>query len=162
MGPLSLFTIIVVWSQVSWIYFDMCSIDIKSFSHFILPGRLEFLLEAQQAYADYMFLNTPGVLAITAGLDAEDPNLLHDFQVFSSFQVFRDHADMDNPIVRKLLLDWINFDNYDASVPFYGEVWVEEEHLEEARIMTEEIGGAEFTFYPIDNVQGRVDLNNWE
>ena len=138
------------------------SIDIKNFSHFILPGRLEFLLEAQQAYADYMFLNTPGVLAITAGLDAEDPNLLHDFQVFSSFQVFRDHADMDNPIVRKLLLDWINFDNYDASVPFYGEVWVEEEHLEEARMMTEEIGGAEFTFYPIDNVQGRVDLNNWE
>ena len=128
----------------------------------ILPGRLEFLLEAQQAYADYMYLNTPGVLAITAGLDEEDPDLLHDFQVFSSFQVFRDHADMENPIVRKLLMDWINFDNYDASTPFYGEVWVEEEHIEEARLMTQEIGGAEFTFYPVDKIQGRVDLNNWE
>ena len=106
------------------------------------PGRLEFLLEAQQAYADYMYLNTPGVLAITAGLDELDPNLLHDFQVFSSFQVFRDHADMENPIIRKLLFDWINFDNYDASTPFYGEVWVEEEHIEEARMMTQEIGEA--------------------
>ena len=93
---------------------------------------------------------------------AETQIIIFLIRVFSSFQVFRDHADMDNPIVRKLLLDWINFDNYDASVPFYGEVWVEEEHLEEARMMTEEIGGAEFTFYPIDNVQGRVDLNNWE
>ena len=128
----------------------------------IPPGRLEFLLEAQQAYADYMYLNTPGVLAITAGLDELDPNLLHDFQVFSSFQVFRDHADMENPIIRKLLFDWINFDNYDASTPFYGEVWVEEEHIEEARMMTQEIGGAEFTFYPVDAIQGRVDLNNWE
>ena len=47
----------------------------------VLPGRMDFLLEAQQAYADYMYLNTPGVLAITAGLDEHDPNLLHDFQV---------------------------------------------------------------------------------
>ena len=89
-------------------------------------------------------------------------NLTDDLQVFSSFQVFRDHADMDNPIVKKLLFDWINFDNYDASTPFYGEVWVEEEHMEEARMMTQEIGGAEFTFYPVDKIQGRVNLNNWE
>ena len=127
-----------------------------------LPGRLEFLLEAQQAYADYMYLNTPGVLAITAGLDEEDPDLLHDFQVFSSFQVFRDHADMENPIVRKLLMDWINFDNYDASQPFYGVVWALGEQVETVEKMTRELGGARFTVYPIQEVQGSVDLNNWE
>ena len=36
-----------------------------------------------------MYQNTPGVLAITAGLDAEDSLLLHDLQVFSSFEVPR-------------------------------------------------------------------------
>merc|ERR1739842_270687 len=80
----------------------------------------------------------------------------------TSTRTIRDHADMENPIIRKLLFDWINFDNDDASTPFYGEVWVEEEHIEEARMMTQEIGGAEFTFYPVDAIQGRVDLNNWE
>ena len=88
---------------------------------------------------------------------------IHSYQNFHECHtLFRDHADMENPIIRKLLFDWINFDNYDASTPFYGEVWVEEEHIEEARMMTQEIGGAEFTFYPVDAIQGRVDLNNWE
>ena len=75
-----------------------------------------------KAYADYMYDNVPGVLALTAGQDTEDPLLLHDLQVFSNFQVFRDHADINNPVVKKLLFDWINFDNYDAEVPFTGEV----------------------------------------
>ena len=28
--------------------------------------------------------------------------------------------------------------------------------------MTRELGGAQFTVYPIEDIQGRVDLNNWE
>ena len=109
-----------------------------------------------------MYIPTRKVHIVHCSLEEHNSDFLHDFQVFSSFQVFRDHADIDNPIVKKLLFDWINFDNYDASTPFYGEVWVEEEHIEEARMMTQEIGGAEFTFYPVDAIQGRVDLNNWE
>ena len=69
-----------------------------------------------------MYDNVAGVLALTAGVDTEDPLLLHDFQVFSNFQIFRDHADISNPVVKKLLFDWINFDNYDAKTPFNGEV----------------------------------------
>ena len=42
------------------------------------------------------------------------------------------------------------------------QVWVAMEHLEQARQMTQEIGGAQFTFYPIEEIQGSVDLNNWE
>ena len=37
-----------------------------------------------------------------------------------------------------------------------------EANIAQARRMTEEIGGAQFTFLPIEQIQGRVDRNNWE
>ena len=86
----------------------------------VLPGKMAALLEAQQAFADDMYKNVPGVIAITAGVDEQDPLLLHDFQAFASMEVFLGHVDMTNPDVREKFTNWINFDLYDGSEPFHG------------------------------------------
>ena len=44
------------------------------------------MLAAMQSYAAYMRDNVPGVMAITAGVDAKDPNLVHDLQ--GSFLIY--------------------------------------------------------------------------
>ena len=64
--------------------------------------------------------------------------------------------------MREKFINWINFDLYDASEPFHGEVWGPAEHVETVGKLTKELGGARFTVYPIENVQGAVNLNNWE
>merc|ERR1712037_642093 len=51
----------------------------------VLPGKMEALLKAQQEFADLMYKTVPGVVAITSGVDDNDPNLLHDLQVFADF-----------------------------------------------------------------------------
>ena len=38
------------------------------------------MLAAMQSYAAYMREHVPGVMAITAGVDAKDPSLVHDLQ----------------------------------------------------------------------------------
>ena len=38
------------------------------------------------------------------------------------------------------------------------QVWVLGEHIEEAREMTQQIGGAEFTFYPVEDIQDCSEL----
>ena len=50
-------------------------------------------MKAQQEFADLMYKTVPGVVAITSGVDDNDPNLLHDLQVFADFDVFVGHAD---------------------------------------------------------------------
>ena len=47
----------------------------------VLPGKMVDMLAAMQSYAAYMRENVPGVMAITAGVDAKDPSLVHDLQV---------------------------------------------------------------------------------
>ena len=128
----------------------------------VLPGKMAALLEAQQKFADYVYQTVPGVIAITAGVDRFDPLLLHDLQIFANMDVFLVHADMGNPETREKLLNWINFDLYDAREPFYGEVWAPEDQVETVKQLTEQIGGARFTVFPIEGVQGSVDTNNWE
>ena len=109
-----------------------------------------------------MYKNVPGVVAITAGVDGDDPLLLHEFQVFANMDVFLGHADLTNQRVRELFMNWINFDLYDASHPFHGEVWAPADQVERIKKITSELGGAKFNVYPIDDIQGSVDLNNWE
>ena len=123
---------------------------------------MEAVLAAQQEFADLMYRTVPGVIAITAGVDDNDPLLLHDFQAYANMEVFLGHADMSNVEVRERFVAWINFDNYDGGQPFYGVVWAPAEHVEKVEKMTRELGGARFTVYPIEQVQGSVDLNNWE
>ena len=41
----------------------------------------------------------------------------------------------------------------EISFPLSIQVWVLGEHIEEAREMTQQIGGAEFTFYPVEDIQ---------
>ena len=48
----------------------------------VLPGKMVEMLAAMQSYAAYMRDNVPVVMAITAGVDAKDPSLVHDLQVF--------------------------------------------------------------------------------
>ena len=50
----------------------------------VLPGKMVEMLAAMQSYAAYMRENVPGVMAITAGVDAKDPSLVHDLQVFGN------------------------------------------------------------------------------
>ena len=38
------------------------------------------MLAAMQSYAAHMRDHVPGVMAITAGVDAKDPSLVHDLQ----------------------------------------------------------------------------------
>jgi len=128
----------------------------------VQPGKMSDLLAAHQAYADYMYQHVPGVLALTCGVDDHDPLLLHDLQVFANFDVFLGHVDMDNPVVKKLFTDWINFDLYDGDHPFHGEVWATADKGEKIKKITEELGGAKFTVYSIEDIQGSVDFNNWE
>ena len=56
-------------------------------------------MKAQQEFADLMYKTVPGVVAITSGVDDNDPNLIHDLQVFANFDVFVGHADVENPVV---------------------------------------------------------------
>ena len=128
----------------------------------VRPGKMEAMLAAQQAYADYMYKHVPGVIAITAGVDDQDPLLVHDLQVFANFDVFLGHADMNNLEVKKLFTDWINFDLYDDSHPFHGEVWAPADNVNRVKRMTRELGRAMFTIYPIEEIQGDVNFNNWE
>ena len=62
-------------------------IDAKAVAHFKLrpapmshPDIAAAMLAAMQSYAAYMRENVPGVMAITAGVDAKDPSLVHDLQ----------------------------------------------------------------------------------
>merc|ERR1712154_223104 len=128
----------------------------------VLPGKMEALLDAHQAYSDYMYEHVPGVIALTAGVDDQDPLLLHDLQVFANFEVFLGHADLENPVVKKLFTDWINFDLYDSKHPFNGEVWAPADKVDKIKKITMELGGAVFNVYPMEEIQGSVDLNNWE
>jgi len=128
----------------------------------VLPGKMTELLRAQQAFADDMYKNVPGVVALTAGVDAEDPLLLHDLQVFASFETLLAHQDVTIPRVKKLWDDWINFDKYDKSEPFYGVVWAPRDQVEAIKKFTSETSGAKFDVYPIEDIQGSVNLNNWE
>lgn len=125
----------------------------------VLPGKMVEMLAAMQSYAAHMRDHVPGVMAITAGVDAKDPSLVHDLQIFANFEVFAGHVDMNNPTVKKLLFNWINFEKYDASTPFYGEVWATRDKIEAIRAMTKEVGNAEFTMYPIEDALGGWDLN---
>ena len=125
----------------------------------VLKGKMKAMLDAMQAYADYMYQNVPGVMALTCGVDGKDPLLVHDLQIFANFDVFVGHADMKNPKVQKLMTNWIDFKKYDASHPFHGEVWAKRDKIEMIREMTQKIGGAKFTIYPIEEVQGNYDLN---
>ena len=125
----------------------------------VLKGKMKSMLDAMQAYADYMYENVPGVMALTCGVDDKDPLLVHDLQIFANFDVFVGHADMKNPKVQQLMMNWIDFKKYDASYPFHGEVWAAIDKAEMITKMTSEIGGAKFTIYPIEEVQGKYDLN---
>ena len=125
----------------------------------VLKGKMQAMLDAMESYADYMYEHVPGVMAITCGIDDKDPLLVHDLQIFANFEVFVGHADMKNPKVQKLMMEWINFKKYDASYPFHGEVWAARDKTEMIRKMTSEIGGAKFTIYPIEEIQGKCDLN---
>ena len=125
----------------------------------VLKGKMKAMLDAMQAYADYMYQNVPGVMALTCGIDENDPLLVHDLQIFANFDVFVGHADMKNPKVQKLMSNWIDFKKYDASYPFHGEVWAQRDKIDMIREMTQKIGGAKFTIYPIEEIQGKYDLN---
>ena len=125
----------------------------------VLKGKVEAMLKAMQNYADYMYEHVPGVMAITCGVDDHDPLLVHDLQIFANFDVFVGHADMKNPKVKKLMMEWIDFKKYDASYPFHGEVWAARDKIKMVENMTKEIGGAKFTIYPIEDIQGNYDLN---
>jgi len=119
----------------------------------VLPGRMEPMLAANQAFADAVY-DVPGVVAITAGIDPEDPLLVHDLQVFANMEVFVKHADMEDPKIKSVFMDWINFSNYDKSFPFVGEVWAAAEHCATIATMTSQLGGANFSIYPLEEVQG--------
>merc|ERR1739844_574204 len=110
----------------------------------VLPGKMEALLKAQQEFADLMYKTVPGVVAMTSGVDDNDPNLLHDLQVFADFDVFVGHADIENPVVADKFWKWIDFEKYDK--------------IEMVKRMTQELGGAKFTVYPIEDIQGSVDM----
>ena len=125
----------------------------------VLKGKMQAMLHAMQAYADYMYQNVPGVMALTCGVDQKDPLLVHDLQIFANFDVFVGHADMKNPKVQKLMMNWIDFKKYDASYTFHGEVWASKDKIDMIKKMTSEIGGAKFTIYPIEEIQGKYDLN---
>ena len=125
----------------------------------VLKGKMQAMLDAMQAYADYMYQHVPGVMALTCGVDENDPLLVHDLQIFANFNVFVGHADMKNPKVQKLMMNWIDFKKYDASYPFHGEVWATKDKMDMIKKMTSEIGGAKFTIYPIEEIQGKYDLN---
>ena len=128
----------------------------------VLPGKMEALLKAQQEFADLMYKTVPGVVAITSGVDDDDPNLLHDLQVFANFDVFVGHADVENPAVADKFWKWIDFEKYDKSEAFYGQVWAPKANIEMVKRMTTELGGAKFDVYPIEDIQGSVDMNNWD
>ena len=123
---------------------------------------MEALLKAQQEFADLMYKTVPGVVAITSGVDDNDPNLLHDLQVFANFDVFVGHADIENPVVADKFWKWIDFEKYDKREAFYGEVWAPKAKIEMVKRMTRELGGANFSVYPIEEIQGSVDMNNWD
>ena len=48
------------------------------------------------------------------------------------------------------------------SHPFHGEVWAPADKVDMIKKMTKELGGARFTVYPIEEIQGDVDFKNWE
>ena len=89
-------------------------------------------------------------------------DLLHDLQVFANFDVFVGHADIENPVVADKFWKWIDFEKYDKREAFYGEVWAPKDKIEMVKRMTQELGGAKFTVYPIEDIQGSVDMNNWD
>merc|ERR1712156_269628 len=119
-----------------------------------LEAYNEALLKAQQEFADLMYKTVPGVVAITSGVDDDDPNLLHDLQVFANFDVFVGHADVENPAVADKFWKWIDFEKYDKSEAFYGQVWAPKANIEVVKRMTSELGGAKFDVYPIEDIQG--------
>lgn len=125
-----------------------------------LDGKMDALLEAHQAYADLVY-PVKGVIAITAGIDAEDPLMLHDLQIFANMDVFIGHADMNDPKTKELFMAWINPEKYDmAGYPFKGNVWAAAEHLPMIKEMTTQLGGAQFDLYPIEEIQGKYNFNN--
>jgi len=125
-----------------------------------LEGKMDVLLEAHQNYADLVY-PVKGVMAITAGIDKEDPLLLHDLQIFANMDVFVGHADMNDAKTKELFMAWINPEKYDmAGFPFKGNVWAAEEHLPKIKEMTTQLGGAQFDLYPIEGIQGKVNFNN--
>merc|ERR1712110_262624 len=105
----------------------------------VLPGKMEALLKAQQEFADLMYKTVPGVVAITSGVD-----------------------DDENPAVADKFWKWIDFEKYDKSEAFYGQVWAPKANIEMVKRMTTELGGAKFDVYPIEDIQGSVDMNNWD
>merc|ERR1712107_359002 len=67
-----------------------------------------------------------------------------------------------NPAVADKFWKWIDFEKYDKSEAFYGQVWAPKANIEMVKRMTTELGGAKFDVYPIEDIQGSVDMNNWD
>ena len=66
------------------------------------------------------------------------------------------------PVVADKFWKWIDFEKYDKSEAFYGQVWAPKANIEMVKRMTTELGGAKFDVYPIEDIQGSVDMNNWD
>ena len=64
------------------------------------------MLSAFNRTADYFYENIPGVIAIINSVDSEDKNMVNDLQIFKDIKSFYAHANMSDPTIKNLLMDW--------------------------------------------------------
>eukprot|EP00746_Dinoflagellata_sp_MGD_P024738 gnl/MRDRNA2_/MRDRNA2_158084_c0_seq1.p1 gnl/MRDRNA2_/MRDRNA2_158084_c0~~gnl/MRDRNA2_/MRDRNA2_158084_c0_seq1.p1 ORF type:complete len:176 (+),score=28.89 gnl/MRDRNA2_/MRDRNA2_158084_c0_seq1:1-528(+) len=84
----------------------------------IKSGKMEDIKASSQKVFDYWYQNQPGVLAATFSVDEEDPNLVHDFRVFSNYDAYLAHSDKNDSELMALIGPFV--ESYDTSVPFTG------------------------------------------
>jgi hypothetical protein len=114
------------------------------------------MLTAFNNVADHFYENIPGVLAIINAVDAKDKNMVNDLQIFKDMASFQAHANMKDPTIMNLLMNWSQHWQEGGLV---GQVYCDDPDA--VGKMTAAFG-AKFEFFKWPASSGKVCMQNGE